>query len=181
MSGGATDESFYYAPYNSLLNIHFPLNENYSVWPQYRTPIYNELIDFGVVYIVQKTPRPCFFLEANMSNAVFDISTRGNADRQMRMKFAEFLSKLRISILHSLSAIGTHLAFYSLDKETHHIKPDEIPKKTSFVNYVAFIQWWQDDVLQPDGETRLLQVVEDVKTMLCSRNTLNNFQPNEIT
>ncbi|KAF8074867.1 hypothetical protein FPV67DRAFT_602652 [Lyophyllum atratum] len=66
--------------------------------------------------------------------------------------------------------MGTKLCFYSLDLNDQNslIVPHHIPRHPDHTNDVAPREWWDCDLLEDAGETRLRAVVDEIKTE-CAR------------
>ena len=168
LNGGATDESFYYLPYNSLLNTLFSIDEHFGVWPKARVPNYYDQLDFGVMFFVLKKGEPVFFLEVKNTDALKRNSSRETTDQQMRRSFSDFVNEIKIPFIHGISVFGTHLAFYTLEKETKKVTPIPFEKNPLKISDVAPINCWQDDVLQPNGKTKLLHMLK-----ICAKSISN--------
>ncbi|KAF8453499.1 hypothetical protein BGX38DRAFT_1177290 [Terfezia claveryi] len=84
---GETDESMYYGPYNVLLAYLFPFEEKYVVVPQYKRPAHMKLLDFTTIFLVRCNQHPVFFVEVKSSGSLRHISSREEADLQMRILF----------------------------------------------------------------------------------------------
>ena len=70
-----------------------------------------------------------------------------------------------LDTLHAVSAIGTRLAFYSLDARNPRaaIVPAAIPRDPERVNDTAPVRLWAHDVLEAEGEAQLRAVVAEIK------------------
>ena len=89
---------------------HYPLPEA-SVPPS--------TIDF-VTYVVEVGHQPIFFLEIKPALHINQISSRIEADVQMRARFHSLYNLT--PRLHGVSVMGQRVAFYCMDKATHHVK-----------------------------------------------------------
>jgi len=159
-----TEESDFYGPYNTLLFELFPANEHYQVSPQFKR--ITGSMDFIILYIVSKRKVPVFFIEIKTFIALDKISSRTEADDQMRKIFVEFASgNIPIPKLVGLSAMGTHLSIYELTTENKQLLPARIVPDSRFLIDTAPKAWWNYDILDPIGEAKLREVVEEVKAM----------------
>lgn len=72
---------------------------------------------------------------------------------------------VKIPTLYGISAIGTRLSLYTVSKETGYIEPEAIPDERVRGKDIAPADRWNLDILTPEGEERLREVVANVKTM----------------
>ncbi|KAF8446711.1 hypothetical protein BGX38DRAFT_1270875 [Terfezia claveryi] len=61
---------------------------------------------------------PVFFVEIKASNHIRHMSTRKDADLQMRERFEELFDDVKVETLYGISALGTKLCIYTASKET---------------------------------------------------------------
>lgn len=164
-SRGERDESEFYGPFNTLLNYLFPYDEDYEIVPQYKRPEQSKSVDFTTIFIVRHEKHPVLFVEIKCSNHILQKSTRQAADQQMREQFTDLFDNVEIETLYGLSAIGTKLCIYTADKQTGRLLPKQNPSSLEFVTDTAPIDRWDIDIMTPEGEERLWQVVSDIKSM----------------
>ncbi len=158
-------ESDWYPPYNNLLANLFPDTDDFLVEPQFlENPKRNrDGIDYATIFVVQWKWKPVFFIDIRVP-AFFP--GRNTVDRQMRRRFREFDESIPVPTFYGVSAFGTRLSIYSYDKQkTKAIQPKYIPRKLNCFNDTAPENWWAFDILQPEGEAKLLEVVDYVKQM----------------
>ncbi|KXN81185.1 hypothetical protein AN958_05874, partial [Leucoagaricus sp. SymC.cos] len=161
-----TDETAYYAPYNMLLCHLFGTEGPYQIAPQYRVPTeLGRLIDFATLLKVQVKKRPAFFIEVKSPEILANNAKCKEADRQMCSRFDELQNCIVTPQLPGISAIGTHLAFYFYDASTDSVYPSKIPDHPTLVKDTAPVEWWDCDLLEPEGATRFQEVVDRVKAM----------------
>lgn len=159
-----TDESDFYGPYNTLLFELFPPNEHYQVSPQFKR--ITGSMDFTVLYIVSKRKVPVFFVEIKTSLALDKVFSRTEADDQMRKRFVEFASgSIPTPKLVGLSALGTNFCVYEFTTVDNQLLPVRIIPDPRFLIDTAPKAWWNYDILDPTGEAKLREVVEEVKAM----------------
>jgi hypothetical protein len=159
-----TDESDFYGPYNTLLFELFPPQEHYQVSPQFKR--ITGSVDYTILYIVRKRKVPVIFLEIRTSLALDKISSRTEADDQMRKRFVEFASSsIPTPKLVGLSALGTHFCVYEYTTANKQLLPVRIIHDPQFLIDRAPQVWWNHDILDPAGEIKLREVVEEVKAM----------------
>lgn len=163
--GGESDESYYYGPYNSLLTDLFPKEEHYMIVPQYKRPARLTSVDFTTIFLVQQQLQPVFFVEVKPAGHIQYISSRTSADKQMRESFEDLGERVKIPILHGVSAIGNKLCFYKYTKVTRVLEPALIPGSITMLIDTAPSNRWDVDLLTPQGEQRLREVVGYVKGM----------------
>lgn len=162
---GEYDGSEYYGPYNGLLNDLFPKQEHYMVVPQYKRPAQLTSVDFTTIFLVQQQKHPVFFIEIKPAGHIHNVAPRASADKQMRERFEDLGDRVKIPILYGVSAIGTKLCFYKYTKETGDLEPELILGSARRVIDTAPINRWDVDILTPQGEQRLREVVGHVKGM----------------
>jgi len=148
----ANDESRFYGPYNILLMYLFPYTEDFVVEPQYKRPEQSKSVDFTTILIVRHKEHPVFFLEIKASEHLRRISSRKDADLQMRERFENLFDDVEVETLYGISALGTKLCIYTVSKETGRLLPKRVPAGPQFVTDTAPINRWDVDIMTPDGE-----------------------------
>ncbi|PWW74186.1 hypothetical protein C7212DRAFT_299163 [Tuber magnatum] len=162
---GAKDESRFYGSYNILLNYLFPFEQDFVVSPQYKRPRQSRSVDFTTIFIVSHDEHPVFFLEIKASNHIQQISTRKDADKQMRERIETIFDSIKIDTLYGISALGTRLCVYTIPRESGDIEPRAIVENPDRVTDTAPEGHWNIDILDPEGEKRVRDVVACVKAM----------------
>ena len=166
--GGDYDESTYYSPYNALLNYLFPSEEDFMIIPQFKRPQQAKSIDFTTVFIIERGKKPVFFMEIEPAGHLHQPSSRRYADNQVRERADDFIADgLGIKTVYGVSAIGTRMCLYQLSQETREIEPPAINNQLHRSIDTVPEKWWSLDVLSPEGEKRLREVVAHVK-MMCA-------------
>jgi hypothetical protein len=163
----STRESDYYAPYNGLLNHLFPISEDYLVSPQHIEPDDRDAIDMAVLYMVERHRKVVFFLEIKPATHIMHMSTRAMADTQMRRRYKKLFED-SIPILHGVSALGTRLCFYELDRDTRRVRPPSIAEDPECITDTAPAGRWDTDILTQEGEERIKAVVDSAKSIASS-------------
>jgi len=102
-----TDESQFYGPYNVLLNYLSPHEERHAVVPQYKRLTQSRSVDFTTIFFVRHKMHPVFFVEDKSSGALCHISSRQEADLQMRGMFTHLFEDVVIGTLYGASAMRT--------------------------------------------------------------------------
>ncbi|KAG0138275.1 hypothetical protein HOY82DRAFT_596506 [Tuber indicum] len=148
---GETDESQFYGPYNALLSFLFPHKEMYMVVPPYKCPAQLGSVDLVTMFIVRHNQHAVFFLKVKSSGSLNDISSRKEADLQMREQFEHLFEDVKIETLYGRSG---------------RLSPTVIPTSGEFVTDTAPIDRWSVDILTPAGEEQLRQVAQHIKEML---------------
>src|SRR5882724_6633874 len=98
-----TIESEWYGSYNTLL-----------VHPQYSLFESQELIDFTMIYIVERKHHPVFILEIKPHPNIIDKSRHNSTDRQICEHFEKLADGLVIHQLNTVSLMGMTFATYIL-------------------------------------------------------------------
>ncbi|KAF8576929.1 hypothetical protein K439DRAFT_1365961, partial [Ramaria rubella] len=162
-----------YAPYNALLNHVFPVDEDFTVSPQYGCPTVGEngiltggegLVDTGT-YVIELHQHPVFCLEVKCGGNLFNDSTRELADYQMRARVRSLRRELIVPKLHGISAMAKTFAVYEYDNASSIVTPRPVRRDDIVMNDTAPIEHWQYDILEPQGEQRFRAIVADVKAM----------------
>ncbi|KAG0638021.1 hypothetical protein HOY80DRAFT_1016582 [Tuber brumale] len=163
---GETDESQFYGPYNVLLNHFFPHEERYVVVPQYKRPTQLRSVDFTTIFLVRHKTHPVFFVEVKSSSSLHHISSRQEADIQMRERFTRLFEDVVIGTLYGASAMGTKICIYKLDRTSRRLTPPIIiPSNPELVNDTAPMDRWNIDLLTPEGEEQFREAVQHIKKM----------------
>ena len=163
---GATDESLFYGPYNTLLTYLFPPTDNYMISPQFKRPPEGWSIDFTTVFIVQRAFHPIFFLEIKPPGDYTHRSSRAAADDQMRTRFFDLADVVELPVIHGVSALGSRLCFYSYTRDDNVLDPPRIPPDVERMNDVAPAARWNFDILSDEGVARMTHVANEVKAMV---------------
>jgi hypothetical protein len=71
-----------------------------------------------------------------------------------------------VSELRGISALGTKLYFYSLDKNSKSLTPLAIPRNEAYINDTTPVDRWDSDILTDDGYNRFMGVCDEVKALV---------------
>ena len=155
----------FHGPYNKLLYTLFPADSDFTVVPQYLKPSSRDSVDFIVSFEVLLQNYPVFVLELRPPPALNNISTRGEADDQIRRRIGDLAGRCPLATLHAVSALGTKLSFYSLDTtdDNADIIPRAIARHPTRVNDYAPAERWSYDILEEGGEAQLRSIIEEVQ------------------
>lgn len=171
---GTTIENKYYGAYDKLLNGVFDTSAtDYIVEPQYALPEAFQApgvpsVDFVVTYVVALDEQPVFFLEIKPPGHINFVSTRIAADAQMRSRFASFYDVIPMPKLHGISVMGQRLAFYSMERATGHIVPEQVQPAANHVTDTVPANRWELDITTEAGHQQFMAVVDDVKGMVAA-------------
>jgi len=154
-------ESSYYGPYNMLLSDLFPSDQGFMVCPQHQVESRNDAIDLAMTYLVEKDAHVVFFMEVKVPGHLSNPSTREAADGQMRQRYTELFAGVGY-VLHAVSAMGTKLCFYKVSPPDGKIEPGAIGPSLEYVTDVAPASRWRHDLLEPEGESWLRDVANEV-------------------
>jgi len=144
-----TDESQFYGPYNVLLNYLSPHEERHAVVPQYKRLTQSRSVDFTTIFFVRHKMHPVFFVEDKSSGALCHISSRQEADLQMRGMFTHLFEDVVIGTLYGASAMRTKIRIYKPDRISRRLTPTIIPSDPELVTNTAPIARWNIDLLTP--------------------------------
>ncbi|KAH8997721.1 hypothetical protein EDB86DRAFT_2803532, partial [Lactarius hatsudake] len=164
-------ESDFHGPYNKLLNYYFPPDTDFTVVPlvvpQYLKAAsgYGYVANFIVSFEIRLENKPVLIVQLKGPTAIHHISTRAEADDQIRGRIIDLAEHCPLDTLHAVSAFGTRLCFYSLDMENRgaRIDPRRIDGDPDMVNDYAPAVRWNRDVLEASGEDKLLAVIDEIK------------------
>ena len=181
-----TEENDYNGVYNLLLLHAFPATEGYVIHPyviltfllsnfsmklktasQVAPPTAEshhsrDVLCFTLYFRVYFHRIPVFFLGSQTALAIESASYRTIVDDQMRLRMRELFDQ-SISEVHGISALGTKLCFYCLDKKAESLTPRFIPRDTAYIKDVAPAHLWGSDLLTDDGYDRFMGIVQRVK------------------
>ena len=155
-------ESDFHGAYNKLLNFYFPLDSDFSVFPQYHKLGSKESIDYVFLFEIFLENRAIFVLGLKAPSTIEFILTRAEADEQIRTRLGDLAGRCPIPTLHGVSTIGTKFCFYTIDKATMEMTPKQIAHHPTRVNDIAPAHRWDCDILAPGGETRLKAVFQEI-------------------
>jgi len=155
-------EQNFYGPYNKLLYKIFNRN-GFSVTPQvYPVLERKERIDFFVEYRVTVHKQVVFILEVKAPGSLQFMSSREEADRQMRKRLADLTPLCPLPSLRGVSAFGTRIAYYTGNKAARRIVPQMIIGSVEEMTDVAPSTWWDSDILETNGALKFSGVLQQV-------------------
>lgn len=158
-----TEESDYYGPFNSLLNQLFPASEYYQIAPQFKRVAGS--INFTIIYLIARRKVPVLFIELK-THVAYDTDSKA-ADDQMRDRVLDFTAgSIPIPKLYGLSALGTRFCVYEYTVANRSLTPTRIVPHPSLATDTAPKETWNLDILEPQGEARLKEVVGHIKAMV---------------
>ena len=167
VQNGETDEYQFFGPYNALLTYLFPFEEEYVVVPQLKLSVQWESVNFTTMFVIMHKHHPVFFVEIESAGYLGYISSRKEADLEMRERFGQLIEDVEISTLYGASAMGTKVCMYKLDRASRRLSPTAIPGNPELVTDIAPIDRWNIDIMTPEGEEELCKVVQQIKEMSC--------------
>lgn len=159
------NESDFHGPYNKLLYHCFPPNTDFTVVPQYLKSASRDSADFIVCFEIHLENKPVLIVELKDPTTIQHISTRAEADDQIRRRIIDRAEHCPLDTLYAVSALGTKLCFYSLDVKNRaaKINPPRIDRDPDTVYDCAPTERWDRDVLEASGEDKLLAVINEIK------------------
>ncbi|KAI9442676.1 hypothetical protein H4582DRAFT_1303276 [Lactarius indigo] len=151
-------ESDFHGPYNKLLNYCFPPDTDFTVVPHYLRATSRDAAGFVVSFEIHLDNKPILIVELGDPTAIQHISTRAEADDQIRRRIIDLAEHCPLDTLHAVSALGTKLCFYRLDVKNRaaRIDPPRIDRDPDMVNDYAPAERWNRDAL---GGERQRQVI----------------------
>ena len=160
-------EKMYYPVYITILCYVFPPIEDYVISPQTYPVNSNRSIDIALEYDLLLDGRLVAFIEIKPERDIVNISTRFDADKQMRSRFAEVKDSISIPVLTGISALGGHCAIYRYDVRTRLLTPKEnMPVNWSTVEDLAPASWWNINIRTLEGRIALNEVFLQIKAQV---------------
>jgi hypothetical protein len=68
--------------------------------------------------------------------------------------------------LYGISAIGMQLSYYTYDKDSGVVGPTPLPDNPNAVVDTAPVERWDTNIMQEEGRTKFLAMVEEIKQMV---------------
>ncbi|KAF8986340.1 hypothetical protein BDQ17DRAFT_1205129, partial [Cyathus striatus] len=91
---------------------------------------------------------------------LLDPRLRRQADEDMRLRFKEVTHYVKIPKIVGICAMGRKVAYYRYDLATGVV---ESPNGACSKNpYNVPMEWWDSDVMEKEGQNKLLRVVQGV-------------------
>jgi hypothetical protein len=114
--------------------------------------------DYIACFEIHLENEPVLIVMLKDPAAIQSISTRTEADDQIRRRIIDLAERCPLGTLHAISAIGTKLRFYSLNVKNRaaRIDPPRIDRNPDMVNDCAPAERWNCDVLEVSGEKKWL-------------------------
>lgn len=166
-----TIENKFYGLYNAILNECFPSTQ-FTVTPQYLTTEAQVggigAINFAITYVVEPLDLegPVFFIEIKPPTHLSSISTRKDAENQVRNRFGQLAHLVRIPRLYGVSAIGRQLSYHTYERASGAVDPVVLADSTNVIADTAPIERWDTDIMQEEGCTKFVAIVEEIKKMV---------------
>ncbi|KAI0029630.1 hypothetical protein K488DRAFT_55995, partial [Vararia minispora EC-137] len=111
---------------------------------------------------------PVLVLEIKPPHHLLLISTREVADRLIRRRLVDLSECSLLPVLYGISAMGTKLCFYELEKASRRMSPRRIFSDPRLITDVAPKVRWDCNVLEASGEQRL-RILATWLTEACER------------
>ena len=156
------ESDFTPAAYNKLLNTVFPVNTPYTVFPQVHRHEVHTLPSARTTFTVYYKKTPVFLLDLHTYANLVSPSAREVADEHIRIHIRDLLPYCPLSTLHAVSAFGTRLAFYTVQRSEGAILPARAASSEFITNDRTPADWWGCDLLEEDGAIRLKEVVKKI-------------------
>lgn len=162
-------ESRYYGPYNRLLGYCFGDSFDFFVAPQSPTGSHaaKDAVDFVVFFVVfDAHKRPVLIAEIKDDSWVGNISTRFEADQQLRRRYEAMFDACPLPRLWGLSLLGTSLRIYRGDVVTGAIAPPYQGRPhEDYTLPRGFLEGeWNLDILSQEGFDKMKEIVADITT-----------------
>ncbi|KIM44213.1 hypothetical protein M413DRAFT_443240 [Hebeloma cylindrosporum] len=159
------ESDFTPAAYNKLLNTLFPVNTPYTVFPQVHRHEDHILPSARTTFTVYYKKSPVFLLDLHSQANLARTSAREVADEHVRTHIRDLLPYCPLPKLHAISAFGTRLAFYTVTPGPGSaILPAKATPSEFPTTGVTPADWWDGDLLEEDGASRLQEAVKEIRT-----------------
>lgn len=159
----AADEAEFYGPWNSVLNHYFRIEEGYIICPHY--PVFpGGEDDFAVLLTVQKDKIPLFFVEVTAPRFFEFPHYRISANKQIYKRFTQLYDSSP-QVIHGVSAFGTLMHFYKLDKNSGHVESASPQAHPDLITDTVPQSCWNINLLDQVGYAKLEEVVHAAKAM----------------
>jgi len=169
VGGAGTVESRYYGPYNTLLSYIMGRPDKYQVAPQTSmVRVGRDAVDFVLWYIVtDSADKVVMVVEVKDGASANSPERRLSADVQMRYRFNTLVGRPATERVYGISALGTGIRTYMLDRPTRLITPGAVrrPDEDHVLPGDFLAGWWDMDVLSQVAFDRLRLVMEDIDSM----------------
>ncbi|KAF9008300.1 hypothetical protein BDQ17DRAFT_1301522 [Cyathus striatus] len=171
MSSGVSDtetiKEYFYPLYLRILYISFPVDQKFILFPHCNITCVTDTVtppsdDFIPFVIQTKIHKVVFFVQIHAPTLLGDPHERKQADNEMRNRFRQFGGSLQIPKLYGMCAFGTHICFYSYDRDTGAITPTPVENTDD----TAPVYRWSLNILEEDGRLRLLNIVEEIQQII---------------
>jgi hypothetical protein len=120
-------------------------------------------LDNPIAFIVESNDRPVLFIEVDPGN-VKSRNARATVEGRVRRRFTELVDTMGVSKLYGIGALGSKLAYFTLEAETGRISPPFLPQKNWYLGESP-ISRWDTDIMEEDGFEKFVAVVNEVKVM----------------
>jgi hypothetical protein len=157
------ESDFTPAAYNKLLNTLFPVDTPYTVFPQVHRHEDHTLPSARTTFTVYYKNNPVFLLDLHTQANLARTSAREAADEHIRMHVRDLLPYCPLPKLHALSAFGTRLAFYTVTSGSAILPAKAAPNEFPTTGATP-ADWWDGDLLEDGGATKLKEVVDEIRT-----------------
>ncbi|KAF8491305.1 hypothetical protein JB92DRAFT_2753236, partial [Gautieria morchelliformis] len=103
-------------------------------------------------------------------------ASRKDADDQMRERVLDFTAgSTPIPKLYGISALGTRFCVYEYNYASRSLTPLRIIPHPHLVTNIAPKERWDLDVLEPQGEVKLKEIVHHIKEMVTDHDNCKFF------
>jgi hypothetical protein len=115
-------------------------------------------VDYGIYYKVDGQRIPAMFVEIKPLSSLSSLSSRANADLQIRERFEEFFDGTPSAFMFGLSAFGPRICLYSLYKKTE--ESVILPERLVHVRDTAPLNRWNVDLMTDEGYMEIFNRVK---------------------
>ncbi|KAI8576840.1 hypothetical protein K450DRAFT_166908, partial [Umbelopsis ramanniana AG] len=158
-------ENSYYAPYNRLLSIVFPPNSRYTVEPVIHPIGTRKTIEYMVTMQLGHKIFPVLVVEIKSPDSLQSLSARREANEQIANRYASIGNQCPLEIFYAISAFGTMISIYTLDRSSGTIAPSYPPADHQRLNDNVPEDAWNIDILEENGANTINEVFTDVQRM----------------
>ena len=117
------------------------------------------------IFLVEHKGHPVFFVEMKSCSELRLMSSQKEAHLQMRERLISLFEDVAIGTLYGASAMRTKICIYKLDKMSRLLTPTMIPSDPNRATDTVPMDWWNIDLLTPEGEEQFREIMQRVKKM----------------
>ena len=125
-------------------------------------------IGFAITFVIEPLDfeSPVFFIQVKPPTHLPSLSTRKDAENQVRHGFVQLAHLVRVPKLYGVSAMGRQLSYYTYERASGAAEPIALADSTTLVVDTAPTGRWNTNIMEEEGCAKFLAVVEEIKQMV---------------